>query len=142
MTTLLVSGSRSLLARPEAEGRVRAIVTWLLEVRGVTELVHGHARGPDRWAEAAALAWASSTGRELTVVACSPRSGEHPLLRNARMVRETRERAALRGASVLAVGFVDPASPTRGTDHTLSLASRAGCSTLRLVADEDERETP
>lgn len=57
---------------------------------------------------------------------------KRPLERNAAMVANYAGMLH-RGSTVRAVGFVDAASPTHGTDHTLRLCKRAGVPTERLV---------
>lgn len=55
----------------------------------------------------------------------------YPLARNVAMVRVVAEHA--RSGSALVVGFVDPGSRSRGTDHTLRHARAAGLATRRCV---------
>ncbi len=80
-----------------------------------------------------------------------PPSHRWPLARNRRMV-ETIEHTLLQGRLLatisgqepwdraLCVGFVDPESGTRGTDHTLRLARQAGIWTARYVWQGGEFE--
>lgn len=137
MTPLvLVCGSRSLLDVPGAEARVCAILATL---PGAPRILTGGAEGPDQWA----TAWARRRGLPWSVMrpdGVRLDDGQatrwspvpvYPLDRNVAMIRVVAEHA--RSAPALVVGFVDPASRSRGTDHTLRHARAAGLATRRCV---------
>lgn len=149
MNVLLVTGSRSLASNREAE---RAVTYWFsdLDPMRVDLVVAGGSHGPDMWAELEART--SSVPYERwqldgrVVESERPHANRRwcpedgppvdrrrvPLVRNEMMVKATALRARL-GDNVVCVGFVDPNSRTRGTDHTLRLARQAGIWCARYV---------
>jgi hypothetical protein len=149
MNVLLVTGSRSL---DRTEIPVRHFDEIMLPFfEGMHLLVVGDADGPDHWALSTALSqkrrvecWelngsvygmgALAHQRRWLTEDVERRYGTkpRPLIRNAEMVLSC---ATLMrdGHNVVCVGFVDPASKTHGTDHTLGLARRAGIWTARYV---------
>lgn len=160
MNVLLVTGSRSLTNNEYAYDAWLDLFR-PLAVRAAL-VVAGDAIGPDRWAldrsantgndfEEWSLDGSVYSSRSSPVCwwsASKPRppSRRWPLARNTAMVRHV---AGLRGAietlapdnwtgpgyetRLLCVGFVDPNSRTRGTDHTLRLARQAGIWCARYV---------
>jgi hypothetical protein len=136
---LLVCGSRSLATRPDAEARVHAVLTPRINRRvGDGLLVTGDAPGPDcagwdleRWGLSGQVQFWDDERYRMDSRVESARPW-HPLERNECMVAHVEARYA-NGAAVLVLGFVDPSSPTHGTDHTLGLARRAGIGVRRYV---------
>ena len=149
MNVLLVTGSRSLADNREAE---RAVSYWFSDLNplSVDLVVAGGSHGPDTWAELEARTssipyerW-QLDGRVVEskytysdrrwYPESEPPAGPKrlPLERNAAMVQSVAKRA-LCGANVLCMGFVDPKSRTKGTDHTLRLARQAGIWTARYA---------
>jgi len=149
VNVLLVTGSRSLAGNREAE---RAVTYWFsdLDPMRVDLVVAGGSHGPDMWAELEART--SSVPYERwqldgrVVESERPHANRRwcpedgppvdrrrvPLARNGAMVKDVARRARW-GNNVVCVGFVDPNSRTRGTDHTLRLARQAGIWCARYV---------
>lgn len=135
---ILVCGSRSLTTYPDARARLERVLTPLLVARPC--LLTGGAAGPDTWALDLArergLPWAAflPSGVRQTHRGADRWSPVpvYPLERNAALVRLAASHHET-GARVLVVGAVDPASRSRGTDHTLSLARVAGLAVRRYV---------
>jgi hypothetical protein len=148
MTALLVTGSRSLAridgAREWCEGIVRT--------HGDATIVTGDANGPDAWALAIARLWSRTSERwqlnGLVHYGGHPVRGpmrwcthdemrdarlrlgsRFPLYRNEAMVRSV----AHHHSDALVLAFIDPASRTRGTEHTCRLAEAAGLRVERLT---------
>lgn len=143
MNVVLYCGSRSLALR---QGAQRAFCEHHRPLIDQADLVvTGDAEGPDQWAN-----WLAPFGYERWCldgrVATRPATIRRwcheegppvdrrrvPLVRNEMMVKACELRLRL-GDNVLCVGFVDPASRTRGTDHTLRLARQAGIWCARYV---------
>lgn len=150
MNVLLVAGSRSLAGNREAE---RAVSYWFsdLDPMRVDLIVAGGSHGPDTWAELEARTssipyerW-QLDGR--VIESERPHANRRwcheegppvdrrrvPLVRNEMMVKACALGVRFGEDNVLCVGFVDPSSRTRGTDHTLRLARQAGIWCARYV---------
>lgn len=127
---LVIAGSRSLEGVRGARERVVAIIRHMIEHRGARIIVHGRANaGPDRWAKDLLRAMYSMVEERPFPV----RRGEYPLARNARMADAVRRMVLEQGALVVAVGFVDPASPTRGTEHMLRMCRERSICAVKCV---------
>lgn len=135
---ILVCGSRTLTTHPDARARLERVLVPLLTARPC--ILTGGATGPDSWALDLArdrgLPWAAFLPSGIRLASrghdrWSP-VPVYPLARNAALVRHAASHHEA-GASVLVVGAVDPASRSRGTDHTLRHARAAGLATRRCV---------
>lgn len=140
MTILMVSGSRTLCAH--AESRARVVAAMQPHLVGVTLVIAGDAKGPDRWAldeayrlgidwERWAFAPPTVDGTLRATLRWTEQRRVSPLDRNRAMVLDV----AKRFPNALVLGFVDPASSTHGTDHTLTIARSARLRVVRLVFD-------
>lgn len=152
---LLVTGARSLAASPDAERWARALIASALA--GVDLLIVGDAPGPDAWARDAmrarchqyvafgphagsVYAWADGAAVWEGDVRWGPsRRQVQPLRRNAAMVADCK-RLAAEGATVSVLALLDGTKrdapgrrATRGTEHTVGLAERAGLIVRREV---------
>ena len=149
---LLVTGSRSLAAHPGAEAWARGLIRAALA--GVDLLIVGDAPGPDAWAAEIASSHDVCVRRYDTrgihagwivqqehALWCridqwatpAMQGRRYPLHRNAAMVRDVTTIAMRRDASARALALIDPASETKGTEHTAGLAVRAGLTVQREV---------
>lgn len=156
---LLITGARSLADSPDAERWARALITEALA--GCDLLIVGDARGPDEWAVDIATSahvraqeyvsrwhragwiqrWIDGAPMGFERWAAAG-SSTHPLRRNAAMVADCK-RLAAEGHDVRVLALLDgrkPAvaqpgekRPTRGTEHTVGLAERAGLTVRREV---------
>lgn len=115
-----------------------AVLATLLDARPF--ILTGGATGPDSWALDIArergLRWAAFLPSGVRVTdrgqdRWNP-APVHPLARNVALVDLAASHHRV-GATVLVVGFVDPASRSRGTDHTLRHARAAGLATRRCM---------
>lgn len=157
---LLVTGSRSLATREGAEAWARAILRDALAC--VDLLLVGDADGPDAWARAAGAAgeghrlwwyctkgWPRGLIRQWDGMHCedvpwAPRgTSTHPLDRNAAMVRDA-ARMLRDGDDVRVLALLDGLKTdtptrraTRGTEHTVGLAERAGLTVVERVWPRD-----
>lgn len=149
MNVLLVTGSRSLWHNREAERAVSYIFADFNPLN-IGLVVTGDAAGPDDWAQLEARTDSIPFERWQLDGCVIDSKSEHgsrrwyseagscvdrrrlPLERNKAMVQSVAF-GALFGDNVLCVGFVDPRSRTRGTDHTLRLARQAGIWCARYV---------
>jgi hypothetical protein len=150
---LVITGSRALALRPEAAAWAKAeIATAFARLRSLGRLYVGDATGPDAWAWELALerfgrervfpgalkfaldgrvydmggdayAWATQPRRDF-----DPK--RWPLYRNEHLIAAA-ARCASAMEEVRVLGFVAPWAKTRGTDHTLALAARAGLAVER-----------
>jgi hypothetical protein len=150
---IVVTGSRSLADSPAAEAWARGVLREHL-AREPAWLFVGDARGPDDWAAEIAQSLGLPRARwklDGLVVFARPsgsggwkhwaraedaaaRRGDRrwPLERNRALI-DAAAKAAADAWSVRVLGLVDERSRTRGTDHTLRLAERAGLSVERAV---------
>ena len=149
---LLVTGSRSLALHPGAEVWARGLIHAALT--GADLLIVGDAPGPDAWAVEIASSHDVCVRRYDTrgihagwivqqehALWCRMDQWEtpamqgrrYPLHRNAEMVRDVTTLAMRRDASARVLALVDPASETKGTEHTAGLAARAELSVQREV---------
>lgn len=145
---LLVTGSRSLANHPGAEAWARGLIRAALV--GADMLIVGDAPGPDAWAAAIASSHDVCVRRYDTrgihagwivqqehamwcrIDEWATRLDMHPLKRNAAMVRDASAMTGY-GATARVLALVDPASETKGTEHTAGLAERAGLTVQREV---------
>lgn len=154
---LLVTGSRSLAKDPDAAAWAKAILTEVISALPPgSALIHGGATGPDLWAHEAVCARAREFGvvrwsycyhpdgrlsRSIVVegVAYDLRDSRWndgdpgPLTRNTYMVNEAVPKAVARGYEPRVLALVDSTSRTKGTDHTVGLARKAGYPVDRRV---------
>lgn len=143
LTILIVSGSRTLATREGGEAWARGqIVAALADLAEGGMLVAGDASGPDAWAineaHARRIDWrrfgldghvcgpAGHLGSWAMPADLETDPRRRPLQRNDNMVRYYHEEA-----TTLVLGLVDPQSRTKGTDHTLRMAHKAGLRTER-----------
>jgi hypothetical protein len=144
---LLVTGSRSLARDPRKEAWARAIISaTVAELSPWSTIVHGGASGPDAWAQEAAESHRYGAylltntlladGRiVITTLGGGTLHRAHdrwhdgnpgPLERNRHMVEVEMPALAARGYTPRVLALVDQASRTKGTDHTVRLALKAG----------------
>ena len=157
---LLVTGSRSLAAHPGAEAWARGLIRAALA--GVDLLIVGDAPGPDAWAAEIASSHDVCVRRYDTrgIHAGWIVQQEHalwcridqwatpamvgrryPLYRNAAMVRDVVDLAMTPQWSAGCIALVDPASATKGTEHTAGLegVERGAVEWFVLAEDADDR---
>lgn len=151
MSILLVTGSRSLRDRPLAESWVRDDLINTIRRNSVTCLFVGDAQGPDTWAFETStnpggmfpvltrfvyhaqngLFTNHAADGFVRAIAWNDRidaidARKRPLMRNKAMVHGLSILAKLNGQCCLARAYVDPASKTRGTQHTIDLCKAEG----------------
>lgn len=161
-TLAVVIGSRSLASRGiEAEAWARHLIHCISDHADV--IVSGDAPGPDAWARERVVelhterlrgrfygldgmvrdAWGTPLGRweraERVPPPGHPERRRWPLTRNAAIVRAVALRVRRDGVRAEVYALVDPASPTRGTHHTLTLARRAGLTCHTETFEGDSR---
>lgn len=143
---LLVTGSRSLAPNDDAVRWGHRAVSQAIRMLGAKLVVCGDADGPDEWATEEASdfnlhtsqwyvrgyvagshydSWTTHHTRWATLdeLRATPRL---PLLRNERMVAWVADQAKRRGCAATCLALIDPESRTHGTEHTATLAERAG----------------
>lgn len=141
---LVVTGSRSLSSKPRGKqlalDALKGALEWLEEADEKL-VMHGDAKGPDSWIDEVAIMkrWGriavlpdgrlktngSPSGEWASALAQSKLGKAAPLARNVEIIRRALAYED-EGWEVSVTGLVDPASPTRGTDHTLAQARDAG----------------
>lgn len=158
---LLISGSRSFVRAPwAAQDRVRAIIHAQLCLFGADDcLMTGNADGPDKWAitqaasaDASGLWWVTYlpngerfSNREPLHSNWAPEglslSGpDAPLVRDKwmAMALDKARNMKKRPFHAWAIGFVDPDSPTKGTDYTLAQCKSYKIPYARFVREGSE----
>lgn len=152
-SVIVVTGSRSLCEIPGARERCMAVLRPLIAKASL--VIAGDAPGPDEWALSLATGteWERWEWRVPRVVTNDPsrdwrwseRASAKPLERNAAMVNFCANRFTSplsRGLyDVLVLGFIDPASRTNGTKHTLDNAAKCGLKTKRYAFDKAKAVT-
>lgn len=152
---LLVTGSRSLASgrrldsASRKEAWARAILKATIDaLPPESTLIHGGATGPDAWAQEAIDArryelgyllyahtyaadgrrwvWSIGDGDEWWSQDRWHPADPGPLARNRHMVEVALPALAASGHAPRVLALVDPASRTKGTDHTVRLALKAG----------------
>ena len=142
MSILLVTGSRSLAKIEGAREWVLTILSAQVDhTSDGTQIVMGDATGPDSWARIGytSRVYEAQSGRivsyrpnvteiigswSLRVAMFSELTAhQKPLYRNREMVADV---AALKYGPAKVLAFIDPASKTQGTQHTIVLARKVG----------------
>lgn len=157
MSILLVTGSRSLAQSTAAMRWACGVIDERLLARSVTLVVFGDANGPDQWAwrcvlrhnlkaDAERIAWACFTldgaingtchhlARAWADADAQANCGDAkrwPLVRNEHMVKHVAELANFLYPRAECLALIDPQSRTHGTEHTATLAERAGITVRR-----------
>lgn len=155
---LLVTGSRALAERPEAEAWARRMLRGPIRGDANPRVLTGDARGPDAWAvEAARVQWTrfAKDGGIYCGVGLPFRAGwwtfppnEKPptprtrdewrerLLARDRALVAYAARMAAAGTTVRVLALVAPWSRTQGTAYTARLAREAGLDVVMLTYPE------
>ena len=145
---LLVTGSRTLVDIKGAVEWAQGLINRAIDDEGAKLVVAGDAGGPDFWG----LSLAHNRGLHISTWSVhGSLAGTHydswtthdvpwatteelrntaperiPLLRNQRMVQWVSEQARKKERRAVCLALIDPASPTKGTQHTARLALEAG----------------